>query len=74
MEKWIKSINGKIPYTNKLVNIELDGKNLIVTGANGSGKTSLLKAVYVLPFLCFLEMAYCKRHIACDFVHIRIYG
>jgi AAA15 family ATPase/GTPase len=46
MEKWIKSINGKIPYTNKLVNIELDGKNLIVTGANGSGKTSLLKAVY----------------------------
>ncbi|MDR2705143.1 MAG: ATP-binding protein [Planctomycetaceae bacterium] len=46
MEKWIKSISGKIPYTNKIVNINLDGKNLIVTGANGTGKTSFLKAVY----------------------------
>jgi predicted ATP-binding protein involved in virulence len=46
MGNWIKNISGKIPYTNKTVNISLDGKNLIVTGANGSGKTSFLKAVY----------------------------
>ncbi|MDR2359401.1 MAG: ATP-binding protein [Prevotellaceae bacterium] len=46
MEKWIKHISGKIPYTNKTVNISLDGKNLIVTGANGSGKTSFLRVVY----------------------------
>jgi predicted ATP-binding protein involved in virulence len=46
MDKWIKSISGEIPNTNTLVNINLDGKNLIVTGANGSGKTSFLNAVY----------------------------
>ncbi|MDR3047757.1 MAG: ATP-binding protein [Bacteroidales bacterium] len=46
MEKWIKSISGTIPHTNKNVNIALDGKNLIITGANGSGKTSFLKAMY----------------------------
>jgi AAA15 family ATPase/GTPase len=44
--KWIKNIKGEIPYTNRFVNIDLDDKNLIVTGANGSGKTSFLKAVY----------------------------
>ena len=33
MEKWIKNIKGEIPYTNKTVDIELNGKNLIVTGA-----------------------------------------
>jgi AAA15 family ATPase/GTPase len=46
MNKWIQSISGNIPHTNKTVDIALDGKNLIVTGANGSGKTSFLKAAY----------------------------
>lgn len=46
MEKWIKNISGEIPHTHKTVNIALNGKNLILTGANGSGKTSFLKAVY----------------------------
>jgi AAA15 family ATPase/GTPase len=46
MEKWIKNISGVIPHTNNNINIELNGKNLIVTGANGSGKTSFLRAVY----------------------------
>ncbi|MDR1380804.1 MAG: ATP-binding protein [Tannerella sp.] len=46
MEKWIKNIAGVIPHTNKNVNIELEGRNLIVTGANGAGKTSFLRAVY----------------------------
>ncbi|MDR2027262.1 MAG: ATP-binding protein [Prevotellaceae bacterium] len=46
MDKWIKSINGNIPHTNRTVNIDLEGKNLIVTGANGSGKTSFLREVY----------------------------
>jgi len=46
MEKWIKSIKGTIPHTNKTVDIELNGKNLIVTGGNGSGKTSFLREVY----------------------------
>ncbi|MDR2144875.1 MAG: ATP-binding protein [Tannerella sp.] len=46
MEKWIKHISGTIPYTHKTVDIDLDGKNLIVTGANGSGKTSFVKSAY----------------------------
>jgi predicted ATP-binding protein involved in virulence len=46
MERWIKNIAGTIPHTNKTVNIELEGRNLIVTGPNGSGKTSMLKSVY----------------------------
>jgi ABC-type Mn2+/Zn2+ transport system ATPase subunit len=46
MKKWIKNISGEIPHTGRNVNIDLDGKNLIVTGTNGSGKTSFLKAVY----------------------------
>jgi predicted ATPase len=46
VEKWIKNIVGVIPHTNKSVRIDLDGRNLIVTGANGSGKTSFLKDVY----------------------------
>jgi len=46
MEKWIERITGTIPYTNKTVDIELNGKNLIVTGANGSGKTSFVKTLH----------------------------
>ena len=46
MEKWIKRISGTIPYTNKTVDIELNDKNLIVTGANGSGKTSFVRSMY----------------------------
>ena len=46
MEKWIRSIKGTIPHTNKTVDIELNGKNLIVTGANGSGKTSFVRVLY----------------------------
>jgi predicted ATP-binding protein involved in virulence len=42
----IETISGTIPHTNKDIAIALEGKNLIVTGANGSGKTSFLKAVY----------------------------
>jgi hypothetical protein len=46
MAKWIQNISGIIPHTNKTISIALDGRNLIVTSANGSGKTSFLKALY----------------------------
>ncbi|MHB9295131.1 hypothetical protein PilKf_00872 [Pillotina sp. SPG140] len=46
MNKWIQAISGTVPHTNKNVDIALDGRNLIVTGVNGSGKTSFLKEVY----------------------------
>ena len=46
MNKYIKSIEGCIPNTHKNVDVKLDGKNLIITGANGSGKTSFLREIY----------------------------
>jgi hypothetical protein len=55
MDKWIKNINGEISHICKSANIDLDGKNLTVTGANGSEKTFLLKTVYEKLFDC-----YCK--------------
>jgi len=42
MEKYIKRISGIIPNTHKEIDINLNGKNLIITGTNGCGKTSLL--------------------------------
>lgn len=44
--KLIQSISGKIKNSNKDVNIELNGKNLIIAGGNGSGKTSLVTAIH----------------------------
>jgi ABC-type uncharacterized transport system fused permease/ATPase subunit len=41
MAGYIERITGTIPHTNKSVDIPLDGKSLFITGANGSGKTSL---------------------------------
>lgn len=45
-EKFIDEINAKIPHSNKQINIILKQHNLIITGANGSGKTVLLTAIY----------------------------
>ncbi|NWA90995.1 ATP-binding protein [Pseudomonas sp. D8002] len=44
--KLIQSISGKIKNSNKDANIELNGKNLIIAGGNGSGKTSLVNAIH----------------------------
>jgi AAA15 family ATPase/GTPase len=46
MAGYIERITGTIPHTNKSVDIPLDGKNLIITGGNGSGKTSFLRSAY----------------------------
>lgn len=46
MTKYLDQITGIIPNTQKEISIHLNGKNLIITGSNGSGKTSLLKAVF----------------------------
>ena len=46
MSGFIEHISGVIPYTNKSVDIPINGKNLIITGGNGSGKTSFLQNVY----------------------------
>ena len=46
MTKYIEKIEGKIPNTSSEVLIDIDGKNLIITGINGSGKTSLLLGLH----------------------------
>ncbi|MGS0680349.1 AAA family ATPase [Shewanella sp. 125m-7] len=42
----IKNIQGIIPFTEKQINIDLNGKNLIITGKNGCGKTQLLESIF----------------------------
>lgn len=44
--KLITNISGTIINSNKSVDIQLDGKNLIIVGGNGSGKTSLALAIH----------------------------
>ncbi|MBK5439093.1 ATP-binding protein [Pseudomonas sp. TH32] len=44
--KLINHINGTVINSNKNIDIRLDGKNLIIAGGNGSGKTSLASAIY----------------------------
>lgn len=46
MNKYIQNIEGQIPNTLKSVEVNLNGQNLIITGANGSGKTSFLREIY----------------------------
>ena len=46
MIKFINKIDLTLEHTNKQVVIDLQGKNLIVTGANGCGKTKFLNQVF----------------------------
>lgn len=45
MTGYILKIAGEMPYTNLPFEIDLGGKNLIVTGKNGAGKTSFLNKI-----------------------------
>ncbi|BBP66080.1 ATPase AAA [Pseudomonas sp. Cab53] len=56
--KLIKSISGKIKNSNKDVNIELNGKNLIIAGGNGSGKTSLVNAIHQTLTIQLIQQQY----------------
>ena len=46
MAGYIERITGTIPHTNKSVDIPLEGKSLIITGGNGSGKTVTYSSNY----------------------------
>ncbi|PHX04024.1 AAA family ATPase [Vibrio splendidus] len=46
MSGYLTKIKTKIPYANKEVDIDVNGKTLILTGGNGCGKTQLLKLIY----------------------------
>lgn len=42
MEKYIEEIKSIVPYTGTNLSIKLEGKCLVITGGNGSGKTSFI--------------------------------
>ncbi|MFL7009377.1 AAA family ATPase [Enterovibrio norvegicus] len=46
MSGYLIKIKTKIPYSNKEVDINVNGKTLILTGGNGCGKTQLLNYLY----------------------------
>lgn len=46
MTGYIQTIKTKIPYSTREVEIDVMGKNLILTGGNGCGKTQLLNFLY----------------------------
>lgn len=46
MSGYLTKIKTKIPYSDREVNIDVNGKALILTGGNGCGKTQLLKLIY----------------------------
>lgn len=46
MQKFITKIDATLQFTQKKISIALDGKNLIITGGNGCGKTQFLKQLF----------------------------
>jgi predicted ATP-binding protein involved in virulence len=46
MSGYLKKIKIKIPFSNKEVEINVDGKTLILTGGNGCGKTQLIEFIF----------------------------
>lgn len=43
---YLQKIKTKIPYSTKEVDINVDGKTLILTGGNGCGKTQLIELIF----------------------------
>jgi len=46
MDKYINRIFGTLPKTGKEISIEANGKNVIITGKNGCGKTVFLTTLF----------------------------
>lgn len=44
--KPIKHISGKIFNTKREIDLNVDGRNVVIIGGNGSGKTSLIKSLH----------------------------
>ena len=69
--KYIQKISAKLDFLNRDINIDLKGRNLILTGKNGVGKTRFLnqlnsvvlnKLVHEIPH--FPQQHYsCKKQI-----------
>jgi predicted ATPase len=46
MSGYLTKIKTKIPFSDKEVDIDVDGKTLILTGGNGCGKTQLMDYIF----------------------------
>lgn len=46
MKKYIDKIETTVPYTQDRIEINISGRDLIITGANGCGKTSLVDSIH----------------------------
>ncbi len=46
MKKFLRRIKGVVPTINLKIDIDLEGKHLVVIGSNGAGKTHFLRYVY----------------------------
>lgn len=46
MSGYLTKIKTQIPYSDKVADIDLDGKTLILTGGNGCGKTQLMDHLF----------------------------
>lgn len=44
--KYLNRIQGSLDYLEKSIDINLNSRNVVITGANGSGKTTLLKKLH----------------------------
>lgn len=54
----IERLSGKVPNTNKIIDIDIGIKNLVIIGENGCGKTSLITSLYEKMKFLYLEKHY----------------
>jgi len=75
MARYIERITGVVPHTGKSVDIPINGKNLIITGGNGSGKTSFLRNAYEKTVLLIVnkkqaDLPMLKQNLQNSIIHL----
>ncbi|EGR2844250.1 ATP-binding protein [Vibrio parahaemolyticus] len=68
MARYIQRIDSVVPYTQQKVEIDLQGRNLILTGGNGCGKTSLLNELSDVLIQRIIE----RENYSIDYIKGRI--
>lgn len=65
---YIQSIKMDLPYSDANIGISLNGKNLAITGPNGSGKTVLLTKIYNR----LEDMMYRREHLNISQIQVQL--